>query len=115
MKVKTFRKVSAALLAVMLAFGAFSMTALAEELPVDIPTPDKATVSEETDKATNEDPDMGTKFYMYIPPDVVPNDYPQMGDEGIPVQWFLAGAMVSGVAYLGATAYAHGGKKEAVA
>ena len=115
MKTKAFRKVSAALMAIMLVFGAFSMTAFAEELPIDIPTPDKATVSEETDKATNEDPDMGTKFYMYIPPDVVPNDYPQMGDEGISAQWFLAGAVGSGLAYLGATAYAHGGKKEAVA
>ena len=94
MKTKAFRKVSAALMAIMLVFGAFSMTAFAEELPIDIPTPDKATVSEETDKATNEDPDMGTKFYMYIPPDVVPNDYPQMGDEGISAQWFLAGAVV---------------------
>ena len=64
MKTKAFRKVSAALMAIMLVFGAFSMTAFAEELPMDIPTPDKATVSEETDKATNEDPDMGTKFYM---------------------------------------------------
>ena len=63
MKTKAFRKVSAALMAIMLVFGAFSMTAFAEELPIDIPTPDKATVSEETDKATNEDPDMGTKFY----------------------------------------------------
>lgn len=115
MKIKTFRKVPAALMAVMLMFGAFSMTAFAEELPIDIPTPDKATVSAETDKATKENPDMGTKFYMYIPPDVVPNDYPQMGDEGIPVQWFLAGTIVSGVTYLGATAYAHGGKKETVA
>lgn len=115
MKTKAFQKVSAALMAVMLMFGAFSLTALAEELPIDIPTPDKATVSDETDKATNEDPDMGTKFYMYIPPDVVSNDYPQMGDEGVSLQWLLAGAVASGVAYLGATAYAHGGKKETVA
>lgn len=115
MKTKAIQKVSAALMTIMLVFGVFSMTAFAEELPIDIPTPDKATVSEETDKTTNENPDMGTKFYMYIPPDIVPNDYPQMGDEGIPVQWFLAGAIVSGVAYLGATAYANGGKKEAVA
>lgn len=116
MKIKNFPKMSTAIImAVMLVFGASSMTAFAEELPTDIPTPDKAAVSSETDKATNEDPEMGTKFYMYIPPDVVPNDYPQMGDEGISVQWFLIGAIVSGVTYLGVTAYANGEKKEAVA
>lgn len=116
MKIKNFPKMSTAIImAVMLVFGASSMTAFAEELPTDIPTPDKAAVSLETDKATNEDPEMGTKFYMYIPPDVVPNDYPQMGDEGVPVQWFLAGAVVSGVFYLGVTAYAtHDEEKEIV-
>lgn len=101
--------------AIMLVIGMFSLSALAEEIPIEIATPDKATVSDETDKTTNEDPDMGTQFYMYIPPDVVANDYPQMGDEGIPTQWLLIGAIASGVAYLGTTAYAHGGKKEAVA
>lgn len=115
MKIKIFQKVSATLMTVMLILGASSVTAFAEELPIEIPTSDKATVSEEMDKATNKDPDIGTKFYMYIPPDVVPNDYPQMGDEGISVQWFLIGAIVSGVTYLGVTAYANGEKKEAVA
>lgn len=115
MRNKAIQKMSAVLASVMLALGAFSVSACAEELPIAIATPDKATVSEETDKATNKDPDMGTQFYMYIPPDVVANDYPQMGDEGVSTQLLMACAIMSGVAYLGMTAYAHGGKQEAIA
>lgn len=99
-------KVSAVVLALSIAISAFSITAMAEELPVGLPTPDHATVSQETDNATNTDPDMGTKFYMYIPPDVVAKDYPQMGDEGVSVNIFLAGAALSGIGYLATSAYA---------
>lgn len=107
MKTANLRNVLAVLLVAILALSMCTVVAFAEELPVDIPSPDKATVSGETDTATNTDPDMGTKFYMYIPPDVVANDYPQMGDEGIPVSLFLTGAVVSGLAYLGFSAYAN--------
>lgn len=111
MKTARIRGVAAALLAVVLVFSMCSVVAFAEELPVEIPSPDKATVSDEKETATNTNPDMGTQFYMYIPPDTVANDYPQMGDEGLPVGMFLAGAVVSGMTYLGLSAYANKEKK----
>lgn len=40
----------------------------AEELPTE-PGDQEATVSKRTDQATNTQPDMATRFYMYIPPD----------------------------------------------
>lgn len=101
-----FRKVSAIFLTLSLALCTCVTCAFAEELPVEIPGPGEATVSDEVDKADNYDPNMGTQFYMYIPPDVVANDYPQMSDTGIATQWLLLGALVCGLGYLGATAYA---------
>lgn len=98
--------VAALFLAVVMSIGMLMTVASAEELPVAVPSPDKATVSDEKETATNTDPDMGTKFYMYIPPDAVVNDYPQMGDEGISVNTLLLGTIVSGIVYLGLTDYA---------
>lgn len=115
MKSKTIRSISAMALAVFFAFCVTATTAFAEELPVDIPTPEKASVSQKVDVSNNKDPDISTKFYMYIPQDVVANDYPQMGDEGISTQWLLAGAMISGVVFLGMTAYANSEEKSHIA
>ena len=101
-----FRKALTGLLTLALALGTCTVCAFAEELPVEIPGPGEATVSDEVDTANNYDPNMGTQFYMYIPPDVVANDYPQMSDTGIATQWLLCGALACGLGYLGATAYA---------
>lgn len=70
-----------------------------------------ATVSDETDKATNEDPDMGTQFFMYIEPDIVVNDHPNMGDTGIDVSLLMMAALAAGTAYLGVSAYANKAEK----
>lgn len=103
---KTFGKVIAVISTLLILLSVTALTAFAaSDYPGKIPSPGETEVSEEVDTATNEDPEMGTKFYIYIPPDPTANDYPNMADEGIAVQWFILGAIVSGLVYLGVTAY----------
>lgn len=71
----------------------------ATEFSVKQATEYGATISEETDKATNEKPEMSTEFFMYIPPDPV-YDIPKMGDEGVNVISMILGALSVGVCYL---------------
>lgn len=94
------KRFAAVILSLALAFSCTSITAFAEELPIDKATPDEATVSEEVDEATTTDPEMGTKFFMYIPPDVEEQDIPKMGDEGIPTSMLVAAALMTGAGYL---------------
>ena len=103
---KTLSKAIAGISILLILLSATAFTAFAAtDYPGKIPSAGNAEVSEEVDTATNEDPEMGTKFYIYIPPDPTANDYPKMADEGIAVQWFILGAIVSGLIYLGVTAY----------
>lgn len=111
MKGKSARRWSKVVVSLVLALGAFSVPSFAEELPVQLPTQEKASVSKEVDEATNQKPEAATKFYMYIPPDIIEKDYPEMGDEIFPARYLMLGAMVSGVAYLSAAAYSNGDKK----
>lgn len=119
MKIKNIRKqIFAVILSAAVAVSATMMTGFAEEIPVKIPTPGNATVSDELD-STNAgigDVSIGTQFYMFIPPDpdTTVNDYPQMGDEGIGTQVFLVGAIISGLAYLCLSGYAHSEDKRQV-
>lgn len=119
MKAKNIRKkIFAAVLAAAVAVSATLMTGFAEKIPVKIPTPGNATVSDELDStdAAAGDVSIGTQFYMYIPPDpdTTVKDYPQMGDEGTGTQVFLIGAIVSGLVYLGLSGYANSGDKRQV-
>ena len=69
-------------------------------------TVDKAMVSEETDKAYDEKPNMGTKFNLYLAPDIpetvppIKKDVPKMGDTGIPQESLLQALLVAGGCYL---------------
>lgn len=66
----------------------------------------KAMVSEETDKAYDEKPNMGTKFNLYLAPDIpetvppIKKDVPKMGDTGIPQESLLQALLVAGGCYL---------------
>ena len=110
---KAVRRSFSLLFALVLAISCCMVPAFAadEELPIDKATSNSATVSDETDKATNEDPDMGTQFFMYIEPDIVVNDHPNMGDTGIDVSLLMMAALAAGTAYLGVSAYANKAEK----
>lgn len=101
MKKKLITVVTAALLAAVLACPAW-----AEEMPVERATPNKATVSEQVDTATNNKPSMGTQYWMYLEPDAVVSDIPKMGDEGLSTEILLAAALIAGAVYVGACCYA---------
>lgn len=101
MKKKLITVVTAALLAAVLA-----CPARAEEMPVEQATPNKATVSEQVDTATNNKPSMGTQYWMYLEQDAVVSDIPKMGDEGLSTEILLAAAMIAGAVYVGACCYA---------
>lgn len=111
-KARPFLKVFCMLLALVCAFSLCAVTALAEEMPVGRATENSATVSEQVDTATNEDPRMGTTYYMYLAPDLVVTDPPLMGVDGPNTNLLVLLAMAVGAAYLCVSAYAHGGKKQ---
>ena len=96
---------------IIISLSIISITTYAKELPVEIPSSDKATISEEVDIAKNTKPDMGTDIYMYIPPDVVVNDYPNMGDNEMSVKFPMIISILSGSAYLALRFIARGGKR----
>lgn len=109
------KKTTAVIISAILMLTMLPCMVSAEELPVKQATKDGATVSEKVETATNKKPDMGTQMYMYLEPDAIVNDYPQMGDEGIPVKYLLTGAILSGAGYLITTIYAHTGKRTSLA
>lgn len=110
-KAKPFLKTLCLLLVLVCAFSLSAVTALAEEMPVDRATENSATVSDQVDTATNEDPHMGTTYYMYLAPDLVVSDPPLMGVDGPSTNLLVLLAMAVGAAYLGVSAYANGDKK----
>ena len=58
------------------------------------------------DKAYDEKPNMGTKFNLYLAPDIpetvppIKKDVPKMGDTGIPQESLLQALLVAGGCYL---------------
>ena len=74
-----------------------------------------ATVSDEVDTADNSDPHMGTTYYMYLAPDIVATNPPDMGVSGPSTDALILLAVAVGCAYLCVSAYAHGGKDEQAA
>ena len=83
------------------------VTAFAEELPVERATENSATVSDEVDTADNSDPHMGTTYYMYLAPDIVATNPPDMGVSGPSTDALILLAVAVGCAYLCVSAYAH--------
>ena len=73
-------------------------------------TENSATVSDEVDTADNSDPHMGTTYYMYLAPDIVATNPPDMGVNGPSTDALILLAVAVGCAYLCVSAYAHGGK-----
>lgn len=109
-------KKSIAALSVALCMAAFTVPAMALKLPNEIEhaTEDGATVSERVDEADNYDNTMGTRFYLYIEPDIIysAKAIPKMGDEGVDFFTLALAALTVGTAYLGVSAYAFNGKKD---
>lgn len=99
-------RLAGVVLAVALTISCAMVPTFAEELPIDKATPDKATVSEKVDQATNTDPEIGTQFFMYIPPDIVEQDIPKMGDEGVPTSTLVLAALATGAGFLTVSKYA---------
>ena len=95
------KRLAGIVLAVALTVSCAVVPAFAEELPIDKATPDEATVSEEVDQATNTDPEIG-----YIPPDIVEQDIPKMGDEGVPTSTLVLAALATGAGFLTVSKYA---------
>lgn len=81
-KTKPFVRALCVLLALVAALSLTMVTAFAEELPVERATENSATVSDEVDTADNSDPHMGTTYYMYLAPDIVATNPPDMGVSG---------------------------------
>ena len=82
---------------------------------VERATENSATVSDEVDTADNSDPHMGTTYYMYLAPDIVATNPPDMGVSGPSTDALILLAVAVGCAYLCVSAYAHGGKDEQAA
>lgn len=102
---KTFAIVIAVfMLAMLLCVPAFAVENHPE---IQHSTSKSASVSGEVDKAANADNDMGTQFYMYIPPDPTVNEIPKMGDAGLSITLLLWLAVAVGVAYLRCSHYAY--------
>lgn len=97
-----------ALVAAIVMCMSFAFAEDDESLPIPYATESEATVSEEVDTATSQDPTMSTKFYIYIPPDpTFTPDVPQMGDAGLDPNILLILAMGFGMVYLGCSRYAY--------
>lgn len=102
MKMKKVLGAAAALsLAVTLSVSAYAAP------PVALPSPDSATVSEETTRADNVNPSgTNTQFFLYIEPPVEAHDVPKTGDAGPDMLPLMGSAILSGIAYLVCNAYA---------
>lgn len=114
-KKKHFAKTFCILFALICSLTITAATAFAEELPIDRATENSATVSKEVDIATNEDPSMGTSYFMYLAPDIVVMNPPQMGVDGPHTDLLVLLAVFAGLAYLCVSAYAYGGKENRTA
>ena len=114
-KTKPFVRALCVLLALVAALSLTMVTAFAEELPVERATENSATVSDEVDTADNSDPHMGKTYYMYLAPDIVATNPPDMGVSGPSTDALILLAVAVGCAYLCVSAYAHGGKDEQAA
>lgn len=112
---KPFVRVLCVLLALAAALSLTMVTAFAEELPVEKATENSATVSDEVDTADNSDPHMGTTYYMYLAPDIVATNPPDMGVSGPSTDMLLLLAVAVGGVYLCVSAYAYGGKDKRTA
>ena len=109
-KTKPFVRALCVLLALVAALSLTMVTAFAERA-----TENSATVSDEVDTADNSDPHMGTTYYMYLAPDIVATNPPDMGVSGPSTDALILLAVAVGCAYLCVSAYAHGGKDEQAA
>lgn len=114
MRSKILKKVIAPM-CVCACLAALAIPAMAEKLPEDLKraTFDEATVSKSVDEADNYDNTMGTKFYLFIEPDLIYTSkaLPKMGDEGIDFATLALTALSVGTAYLGVSAYAYDSKE----
>ena len=112
---KRFTKTAAALCGIVLCTAALTVPAMALKLPKEIEhaTKDGATVSERVDTADNNDNTMGTRYYMYIEPDIIysAKAIPKLGDEGVDFITLALASLSVGTAYLGVSAYAFDGEK----
>ncbi len=104
------KKTLISILTVIISFSIISISAYAKELPVEIPSSNQASVSKEVDIAQNTKPNMGTDIFMYIPPDVIENDIPNMGDNNT-VEFPMIISILSGSSYLALSFIARGGKR----
>lgn len=77
----------------------------AEELPIKKASEHGATVSNEVDTASNYDPSMGTRYFMYIPPDPV-YEMPKMGGDGVSRKQLVWITLGTGLGYLAVSIYA---------
>lgn len=112
---KQLLKKSIATLGIAACVATFTVPAMAEKLPKELEhaTEDGATVSERVDEADNYDNTMGTKFYLFIEPDIIysAKAIPKMGDEGVDFITLALAALSVGTAYLGVSSYAFDSKK----
>ena len=80
-------------------------TAVGFAAETDHGTTNKAAVSDEVDTALNITPKMGTKFTVYLAPDIpetipIVHEIPKMGDVGIDQKTLLEALLVAGGCYL---------------
>lgn len=84
--------------------GFAATTPNSEHPTMDHGTAGKAQVSEEIDTALNVNPNMGTKFTVYLAPDIpkaipIVHEIPKMGDLGIDQKTLLEALVIAGGCY----------------
>ena|GEM_PF-156664 len=97
--------------------GAFapdnSTIAFGKQTPVGRYPVTETGITEANLPVLNSDPHMGTTYYMYLAPDIVATNPPDMGVSGPSTDALILLAVAVGCAYLCVSAYAHGGKRYA--
>ena len=98
---KRFAKACAAVSMALMMSTAVGFAAETEHPNMDHGTTNKAAVSDEVDTALNITPKMGTKFTVYLAPDIpetipIVHEIPKMGDVGIDQKTLLEALLVAG-------------------
>lgn len=102
---KRFAKACAAVSMALMMSTAVGFAAETEHPNMDHGTTNKAAISDEVDTALNITPKMGTKFTVYLAPDIpetipIVHEIPKMGDVGIDQKTLLEALLVAGGCYL---------------
>lgn len=101
------KKVITVLVSILVLFFSTQLSAHAQESTLKNGSVQGAIVSEEVDRASGGDNNLGTQYFMYIPPKLHAEDFPKTGDTGTDINIILFITIGVGVTYLGCHYYAY--------